>query len=53
MMHENTIRQIQDLEKDGVPDVAASFYLNNQKQSQNVKLNLDGKYIDFFSVVFL
>lgn len=38
-----------------MPDVAASFYLkNNQKQSQNINmLNLGGKSIDLFSVVFL
>lgn len=27
MIHKNTIHQIQDLERDGAPDVSASFYL--------------------------
>lgn len=36
MMHETIICQIQDLEKDRMPDVAASYYLkHNQKQLRN------------------
>lgn len=36
MTHETIIHRIQDLEKDAVPDVAASYYLkHNQKQLQN------------------